>query len=226
MDGERRRKPGRMSAPGVPVAEVDGIEDVEMDWAQDDGMLAALFESARAFAIRQRPEVEAPVFEYFLELGEWPKEDPPHGRAAATPSCLFDRRGVTDQIRGGMSEIRRKPPGRPPPAELPRAESAGGKRQAARSPAVVEAFRELLCDLPDRAGRSPADYAALMDRADLLKVRNQRNETLLDCAVRSGSVECMRLALRGVAGKGNAILTRVVTDGQLDLLPHLVFVHQ
>jgi hypothetical protein len=41
------------------VAEVDEIEDVETHWAQDDGVPAALFESALAFAIRQRSEFEA-----------------------------------------------------------------------------------------------------------------------------------------------------------------------
>jgi hypothetical protein len=54
----------------VSVAEVDGIEDVETHWAQDDGMLAALFESARAFAIRAQPGFEGPVLDYPLSLVE------------------------------------------------------------------------------------------------------------------------------------------------------------
>jgi hypothetical protein len=76
---EGRPSPGRVSAPGVSVAEVDEIEDVETHWAQDDEMLAALFESARAFAIRERPEFEGPLLAYFLELVKWLKEDAPHG---------------------------------------------------------------------------------------------------------------------------------------------------
>jgi ankyrin repeat protein len=73
--------------------------------------------------------------------------------------------------------------------------------------------------------------AALLDyaghRVDLEGIRNQRNETLLDCAVRSGSIDSVQqLALRGVDIKGNADLSRVAADGHLDLLRHLVFVQQ
>jgi hypothetical protein len=71
---ERRPSPGRVSAPGVSVAEFDEIEDVETHWAQDDEVLAALFESPE-----HSPSASGPLLQYFLELVKWLKEDAPHG---------------------------------------------------------------------------------------------------------------------------------------------------
>jgi hypothetical protein len=58
-------------------------------------------------------------------------------------------------------------------------------------------------------------------RVDLL-VRNQRGKTMLDCAVRAGSVDCVRLLdLHGIAIKEHVELAWVAGAGHVDLLRYL-----
>ena len=70
---------GRVSAPGVPVPEIDEMDEVQDHWAQDEETHEALLNSARQFAVREQVEFDGAIRAYLEALGEVLKEKAPRG---------------------------------------------------------------------------------------------------------------------------------------------------